>query len=150
MRTKNLLYPFKVGNKEGFTLIELMIVIAVVSIMAAIAIPAYTSNVEKTRRADAQGSFLQFANAMERHYTEQTPFTYVGATVGSATSNTFTNQSPKTGTAFYTLSISAVGTNSYTLQATPTGSQSSDTCGSLTLTNAGVKGVSSSTVDLCW
>ena len=150
MKAKNSLYPFKVGNKEGFTLIELMIVIAVVSILAAIAIPAYTSSVERTRRADAQSSLLQFANAMERHYTEQTPFTYVGATVGSAVSDTFSNQSPSTGTAFYTLSISAVGANSYTLQATPAGSQTSDACGNLTMTNAGVKGVSASTVDLCW
>ncbi len=141
--------------QAGFTLVELMIVVAIVGILAAIAIPAYQDNVRKTRRADAQGALLQFANAMERFYTEQSPFTYLGAAngggnTGAPDSAVFVSQSPSTGTAFYNLTISAAAANSYTLSAAPTGAQTSDTCGTLTLTSAGVKGVSSSTVAACW
>lgn len=140
----------KINKQTGFTLIELMIVVAIISILAAIAIPSYQSHIAKTRRADAQGALLQLANVMERYYTEQSPFTYVGASLGSAATDIFANQSPGTGTAFYNLSISAVAVNSYTLTATPTNAQSSDSCGTLTLTSAGVKGVSKSTVAACW
>ncbi len=149
MNTMKPFHQVAIGRTKGFTLIELMIVVAIIGILAAIAIPAYNKNIEKTRRSDAQRALLSFANAMERHYTEQTPFTYVGATAGSGATDTYINQSPGTGTAFYTLSVTSAA-NSYTLTATPTSSQASDDCGTLTLTNAGVKGVSSSTVDNCW
>lgn len=140
----------KINKQTGFTLIELMIVVAIIGILAAIAIPSYQSHIAKTRRADAQGALLQLANVMERYYTEQSPFTYVGASLGSAATDIFASQSPGTGTAFYNLSISAAAANSYTLTATPTNGQSSDSCGTLTLTSAGVKGVSKSTVAACW
>ncbi|HEY9135167.1 MAG TPA: type IV pilin protein [Pseudomonadales bacterium] len=140
----------KINKQTGFTLIELMIVVAIIGILAAIAIPSYQSHIAKTRRADAQGALLQLANVMERYYTEQSPFTYVGASLGSAATDIFASQSPSTGTAFYNLSISAAAANSYTLTATPTNGQSSDSCGTLTLTSAGVKGVSKSTVAACW
>lgn len=139
----------------GFTLMELLIVVAIIGALGAMAIPAYLDNVKKTRRADAQGVLLQFANAMERHYTEQTPFTYEGAASGGSDTGTpdssvFVSQSPKSGTAFYNLTINASSANAYTLRATPTGGQSSDECGYLTLTNTGVKGVEKSTVANCW
>jgi len=149
MKTMKPFRQVAAGRNKGFTLIEVMMVVLIIGILAAMAFPAYNKNIEKTRRADAERSLLSFANAMERHYTEQTPFTYVGATVGSGSSDTYIDQSPGTGSAFYTLSVSSAA-NSYTLTATPTSSQASDDCGTLTLTNAGVKGVSSSTVDDCW
>ena len=149
MKTTKSSQQAAVRNEKGFSLIELMIVVTIVGILAAITIPAYNKNIEKTRRIGAASNLLQFANAMERHYSEQTPFTYAGATAGTATTDTFTNQSPKTGVAFYTLSVASTA-NTYTLTATPTSAQGSDGCGNLTLTNAGVKGVSSSTVTECW
>ncbi len=58
-------------GQRGFTLIELMIVVAIIAIIAAVAYPAYTQHIIKARRSDAEGALLNFANAMERYYTEQ-------------------------------------------------------------------------------
>ena len=64
-------------KQQGFTLIELMVTVAIVGILAAIAYPSYQSSVIKSRRADAEGVLLGLANAMERHFTESN--TYLGA-----------------------------------------------------------------------
>lgn len=141
---------------RGFTLIELMIVVAVVAILAAIAYPSYQDSVRKSRRADAKAVLLEAAQWMERFYTENnrydqsraTPPVAVALPAGLAAS-------PKEGaTKYYNLSFSgAVGQNSYTLQAVPTGAQSSDGCKTLTLTNTGARGLTDSptkTVDECW
>ena len=58
-------------NTKGFTLIELMIAVAIVGILAGIAYPSYQDSVRKSRRADAQGALLGFANAMERYFTQR-------------------------------------------------------------------------------
>ena len=57
-------------EKNGFTLIELMVAVAIVGILAAIAIPSYQDSMRKSRRADAKAALLSFANAMERRFTE--------------------------------------------------------------------------------
>ena len=59
---------------KGYTLIELMIVVAVVGILASVAYPAYKSQVEQTRRSTAQADLLELSSFMERWYTEN--FTY--------------------------------------------------------------------------
>lgn len=111
---------------KGFTLIELMIVIAIVGIVSAIALPSYQDSVRKARRSDAQADLVQAANDMERFYTGSN--TYVGATwPANITSD------------FYSLTISAQSVSMFTLQATPTGAQSSDSCGTLTLVSTGAK-----------
>lgn len=64
--------PFPVGNRprvSGFSLIELMIVVAVIAVIAAIGYPSYVNSVVKTKRAAAKGCVLQYAAAMERYYT---------------------------------------------------------------------------------
>lgn len=141
-------------SQQGFTLIELMIVMAIVGILAAIAYPAYTDSVRKSRRADAKAALLEDAGFLERYYS--TNFRYT-ATAGGSTGPTLqVLQVPReTGaTATYNLSLQAVSDSSYTLQAVPTGAQTGDRCGTLTLTHLGVRGVSGAssgvTTTDCW
>lgn len=141
---------------KGFTLIELMVTVAIIGIMAGIAYPSYQDSVMKSRRRDAQGALLGLANAMERHFTEAN--TYLGAADadGVPLSSIFPAQSPvEGGTAAYNLFITdATTATTFTLQATRTGAQSSDKCGNLTLTNTGARGIASAntgiTVADCW
>lgn len=125
------------AKSAGFTLIELMIVVAILGIIVAIALPSYQNSVTKTRRADAQGVLTSLANTMERFYT--TNSTYAGATLGSGATDIFPNQAPLDGpTKYYNLSF--VGTpdaTSFTLQAAPIGAQTGD--GNLRLTSIGVR-----------
>ncbi|TCK19149.1 type IV pilus assembly protein PilE [Thiogranum longum] len=137
----------------GFTLIELMIVIAIVAILASIAYPSYQDQVRKSRRADCEGSLLGLANAMERFHTANN--TFATATIGAGAGNIFPNQCPiDGGTATYDLTIAAASGSAYTIQAAPTGPQATDKCGTLTLTSTGLKGVTAATGGLtaadCW
>jgi type IV pilus assembly protein PilE len=119
----------------GFTLIELMVTVAIVAILAAIAIPNYSQYVQKTRRTDAQEKLLDMAAQQERWFFNKNQYTDQVADVGGATS--------KDG--YYTVTISDVGSAPYTkykLTATPvtTKSQSKDgDCTSFTIDNAGAR-----------
>lgn len=109
----------------GFTLIELMIAVAVAGILAAIAYPSYLNQVQKSRRADAMGELQQAAADMERHFTVNG--NYDNATAGT----TIPNRLPRTGTQYYNVSLTllpAAGTpkTGFTIEATPIGSQVKD------------------------
>ena len=141
------------ATSRGFTLIELMIVVAIAAILAAIAYPSYMEQVRKTRRSNCAGELMGLANAMERFFTENA--TYVGATVGGNAADIFPAQcpvdsAPAGGPVYYTLSIPAQGASTFTVQAAPAGAQAADTCGTLSYTNAGVKSATGGSVDDCW
>lgn len=134
-------------QNRGFTLLELMIVVAIIGILAAVAYPSYQDYTTQARRTDAQSMLMKFANAMERHYT--TGFTYMevgttdegGETTGDSGAPTiFSTQSPKDGTTkYYNLTIkTGVTAAAYTLVATPIGAQVGD--GILELTSTEVRG----------
>nr|WP_315971927.1 type IV pilin protein [Marinobacter sp. F3R11] len=132
------------GRAAGFTLIELMIVVAIIGIIAAIAYPSYVDNVRQTRRATAQADLMELAQWMERQYSAD--FSYLEG--GNQPVLPFT-QSPRNGTAFYNLSLNGVATaNAFSVQAVPTGDQVNDDCGTLRLAQTGAK-TSTSGVD-CW
>jgi type IV pilus assembly protein PilE len=126
-------------NKDrGFTLVELMIVIAILGILASVGYPAYTSYVKKGNRADGIDSLVSLAGRMEEFYLNED--TYANATVLSANSSD----------GLYTLAITAKDGFTYTLTATPVSGDPD--CGNLTLNSLGQKGVSAvgATVANCW
>jgi len=124
----------------GFTLIELMIVVAVVAILAAIAFPSYQEYVRKSRRAQAKADLVELTQQAERwHTVNNTYATFVPP---------FTN-SPRQGTAWYQLQLVNPSQSSYSLTATPQGSQEKDSCGLLSINQANVKDSDGPTAD-CW
>lgn len=131
-----------VNANRGFTLIELMIVVAIVGIIAAIAYPSYTEYVERARRSDAQGALMGLAAAMERHRASNG--NYQGAAPGGGDDDTgapaiFPDEAPIDGsTKYYDLTIEAADATSYSLQATPKNAQAGD--GILTLDHTGRRG----------
>ena len=135
------------NNTNGFTLIELVIAIAVIGLLAAIAYPNYTDYVRQAKRADCEAGLMQMASAMERDFSRTNAYRNItGAPVN------FGNQCPiDGGTRTYTLGYQALTATTYTLQAVPFGPQTSDDCGTLTLTNTLQKGQSSGMlVADCW
>ena len=123
---------------RGFTLIELMIVVAVVAILAAVAIPSYQNQVQKSRRADAHSALMNAAQAMERCFTRTN--TYNGCVIPGASQD-----------GFYGLALAGVTATTYTIRAVPQGAQSGDPCGTFTLDHLGVRDtVPVNTTDRCW
>ncbi len=137
--------------QRGFTLIEVMIVVAIVGILAAIAYPSYMEHIRKGNRADAEASLMQLSQFMERYYTGTGRYS---KTAGQT--DVPDNPAPPypTGTNYtFTITVGNAGT-SYTATATPnsSGVMANDKCGNLTLTNTGLKsqtGAGATTAD-CW
>jgi type IV pilus assembly protein PilE len=140
---QNVINWHRPRSARGFSLIELMIVVAVVAILSAIAYPSYQEYVRKSRRAQATADLVELAQLAERYHTVQN--TYVGFAPPYTTS-------PRQGTARYNLQVVNPTQGSYSITAAPTstGGQTADKCGTLSINQANVKASSRGTVADCW
>lgn len=138
---------------SGFTLVELMIAVAIVGILAAVAYPAYMDSLVKSRRGAARACLTNYATHMERYYTTNMRYTDSGGSAPTLPSLdcASANESGR----FYTYSFDGTpAASTFKLQAVPKGVQlSKDTaCGTLAIDQTGARSVSTgaSNVSRCW
>lgn len=132
------------NKSQGFTLIEIMIAVAIIGILSAIAYPSYLEYVREGNRAEAKAALLEGAQALERYYSVNG--TYLAAGVLAAV---YPSSLPQK----YNIAPAAAATDdSYTLQASRTGSMAGDPCGDLQLSQTGVRSLNNATrtVAECW
>lgn len=127
----------RMTRASGFTLIELMVVVAIIGILASIAYPSYVDHVRKTRRTAGEACALAAAQQMERFYTANLTYS-----PGPA-SFTCDPDALK----YYSVASSGLTAKAYTITITPIGPQSGDSCGAMTVNQAGTKTPSTAG---CW
>ena len=136
------------NRSQGFSLIELLIAVAIIGILAAIAVPMYSDYVTRSRRADGQATLMQVAQELERCYTQFSKYndnscSEVNSGVVSETSDQ----------GFYGISASSgnLTESTFTLTATPQNEQADDTdCTALTLTHLGEQSATGDDPGSCW
>ena len=132
-------------KSQGFTLIEVLIALAIIAIVASIAFPAYQDQIRKTRRADGKALLTNMSQQLERCYTKFGNYNNAGCTVLNGNAQTSED-------GFYTVTPAGIAATTYSLTAVPQGLQVSDTiCADLTLDQAGQQTYSGTgTVQECW
>lgn len=125
---------------KGFSLLEVMVVVLIIGIIAAIAFPSYNEHVRKSRRAAGVACVSAVAQQMERFYTAN--LTYDGAVANPASCH-------DNALNFYNIELDATP-STYTVRAVPTGAHSGDACGTLSVDQAGVQSATGTASSSCW
>lgn len=145
-------------SMRGFTLIELMIVVAIAGVLAALAYSSYSKSVMKAHRSDVKTALLDLASREERYFSLNNQYANSFTTLGfsnSTSSGTKLDIDNSSGVAVYTITLSQTTTQDWSAVAAPQNSQSGDSCGSYNLSNLGNPSVtppsgSSDTTATCW
>ena len=116
-------------NNNGFTLIEMMITVAIIGILVSIAVPSYQQYIIKTRRVDVQQIITSQAQALERYFTVNGKYTNGGSTCGVVDVSNI----------YYTITSNCADANEFKITATPVTGKSQATDGNITLTNTGAR-----------
>jgi type IV pilus assembly protein PilE len=145
--------PVNAASNRGFTLIELMIAVAVVSILATIAVASYTSYVKKSRRTDARSALLDLAGREEKLFSVANAYSNLPSDLG------YGGAWPVTvGSGYYQVTVVSpdptqpAGTPSYFIKAVPVGTQASDTtCTELDVNQLGAQSaIPAANTSTCW
>lgn len=150
-REKTMRRAMRRPGGRGFTLVELMITVAIIAIIMAIAYPTYTRQVMKAHRGTGKSKLLEIMQAQERYFTTNDSYTADLTDLGYGAASAVPSEG-----GWYNVAAAACGGSTINqcvvLTATPQNSQSDDTtCGNLTLTSRGQKGISGTgSVEECW
>lgn len=147
-------FPPARHRTAGVTLMELLVALATVSILAAIIIPSYRTQVQKSRRSDAKNALLDLAAREERYFATNNSYTATAANLGYGSTATFPISVGSNGTGAYSLNVTAASTTSFTALATRSGPQLNDACGDYQLNDQGQQSnpniATSVTTATCW
>ena len=136
--------PLRANPSRGFTLVELVVVLAIVGVLLAIAVPSYQEYVRRATRTEAENLLMRAASEQEKFFT--TFNRYSGSISGARTGDpatsglnmTASSKDGATDNAYYDIAVALSDANlGYTLTATPQGDQTKDSCGSLALDHRG-------------
>lgn len=126
-----------VNKIKGFTLIEMMIVVTIIGILAAIAYPSYQEYVRRTKRVDAQGQMMNIANGLQKYKIVNFSFEKADGSFVTLADVGASGQIPLSGAALYNLRLSNQAAGTWILTATPVGGQVGD--GHIVLNHRGEK-----------
>jgi type IV pilus assembly protein PilE len=144
MKTRSALAPM-----QGFTIVEILVALAIVALLASFALPAYRDSTLRAGRADGKAALMQVASDQERFYSNNFSYSTNAVPLAATPAATLTSRDGN-----YVISVAACAggaiANCFVASAAPQGSQVADTCGTLTINQLGVRAASGGSVEDCW